>query len=246
MSDPSLAVFQSLSWCSRCIDDDPVDCTDVVFLLKPGDLGRGVGRIALAATDAVHSGRKVGYEKEAGKRDTQLARGIVDLGPFLFMRKHCVHHDGMALGNNPDRTLHQGLVNLFGDFRSVCALGQSIRFIDFEQLLSQHVAAQYDGPRKRRDIRGERARQNGFPGSGQSADRNQRRRRGVDRLARQLEIGPCRLHDAGLVVIVPVKAGEQHKGADSRSHRHEQRSVAVEIFARRHRRYRLKGRRVTP
>ena len=83
--------------CPGCIDDRPIDCADIVFFLKPGNLGGGVGCVALAAADTALSRRKISLEKEAGKADIQFARGIADRGPFRFMCKHRVDDDGMAL-----------------------------------------------------------------------------------------------------------------------------------------------------
>jgi hypothetical protein len=69
MSDPGLALFQSLPGRSRRIDDDPIDLANIIFLLEPGNLGRSIGCIALTTTDAAQPGRKIRYEKEAGKPD---------------------------------------------------------------------------------------------------------------------------------------------------------------------------------
>ena len=70
MSDPGLALFQSLPRRSGCVDDRPIDRASIIFLLKSGNLRRGVGRIGLAVTDTVQPGRKVGDEKKADKPDT--------------------------------------------------------------------------------------------------------------------------------------------------------------------------------
>ena len=48
MSDPGLALFQSLPRRSGCVDDRPIDRASIIFLLKSGNLRRGVGRIGLA------------------------------------------------------------------------------------------------------------------------------------------------------------------------------------------------------
>ena len=70
MSDPGLALFQSLPGRSGCIDNRPIDRANTIFLLKSGNLRRGVGGVGLAAADAVQPGRKVGDEKKADKPDT--------------------------------------------------------------------------------------------------------------------------------------------------------------------------------
>jgi len=131
-SDPGLALLKGLSGRSGCIDDRPFDRADIIFLLKLGNLGRSVGCIELAATDAVQSGRKVRYEKEADKPDIQLARGILDRDSLHFIRKHRVDDDAMALRKNPQRALHKNLVNVLSDLRLVCAFRQPIGFIDLK------------------------------------------------------------------------------------------------------------------
>ena len=133
--DPSSAVIQSLPGRSRCVDDCPIGGADVIFLLQRDDLGRRVRGIALTALDAAGSGRKIGYEKEADKPDMQPARGIMHCGSFLFPGKYCVHHGGMPLGKDPHRALHQDFVNLFGNFRPVSTLGQSIRSLTLNSCL---------------------------------------------------------------------------------------------------------------
>ena len=97
MSDLDLALFQGLFWCSGCINDSPVDRTDIIFLLNFGNLRRRVGCIVFTAADTAQSGRKVSREKEPDKPDIQLARDVADQGAFRFMRKHRVDNDGMTL-----------------------------------------------------------------------------------------------------------------------------------------------------
>ena len=75
---------------------------------------------------------KIGYEKEADKPDIQPARGVADRAPLRFTGKYRVNHDGMALRKDPDRALHKGFVNLAGNLRPVCALGQPIGFTDLK------------------------------------------------------------------------------------------------------------------
>ena len=111
MRDSGLALLQGLFGCSGGIDDVPVDRADIILFLKSGDLGRSVGCIALATTNAALSGRKVGLEKEADKPDIQLARGVADRGSFRCARKHRVDDNGMALDKDPDGALHEGIVN---------------------------------------------------------------------------------------------------------------------------------------
>ncbi len=97
------------------------------------------------------------------------------------MREHRVDDDGMALDENARRALDEDFVDLPGHLRPVGAFRQPIGFLDLEKLLPQHVCPQHDGAGLRRDGRGERARQHGLSGSGQSADSDQRRGGGVDR-----------------------------------------------------------------
>ena len=99
------------------IDDHPIDRADIIFLLKPGDFGRGVGCIALAAADAAQSGGKIGYEEEADKPDIQFAGGVADRAPLRLTGKYRVSHDGMGLRKDPDSALHKGFVNLAGNLR---------------------------------------------------------------------------------------------------------------------------------
>src|SRR5260370_23054845 len=83
MIHPGLTLYQSLLRWAGCIDDCPIDRTDIIFLLKPGDFGRGVGCIARAAADAAQSGGKIGYEKEADKPDIQPMSGVPErAAPF--------------------------------------------------------------------------------------------------------------------------------------------------------------------
>jgi hypothetical protein len=104
------------------------------------------------------------------------------------MRKHRVNDDGMTLRKNPACTLHEDFVNFPDHLRLVCALGQPIRFIDPELLLSQDVRARYDSSRLRLDARGKGARQYRFSGSGQAANSDEFRRRRAYQSVRKLEI----------------------------------------------------------
>ena len=97
MRDSGLALLQGLFGCSGGIDDVPIDRANIILLLKLGDLGRGVGRIALATANASLSGRKVGCQKEADKADILLERGLADRNAFRFTGKHRIDHHGMAL-----------------------------------------------------------------------------------------------------------------------------------------------------
>ena len=92
-------------------------------ILEPGDLGRSVGCVALAAADAAPSGRKIRLKKEADKSNIQPACGIADRGSLRFSRKHRVGDDGMALRENPQGALHEKFVNLLGHFRLVGTFG---------------------------------------------------------------------------------------------------------------------------
>ena len=131
-----------------------------------------------------------------------------------FMSKHGVDDDGMTLGENPHCMLQKDFVNLLSDLRPVCALGQPIRFMHIKQLLSQDICPQYRSTRQRRDTGREAARQNGFSGSGQPTNCDERRLWWTDRQLRKFEIGQCRLHDISLVVTSPVETSEQHIGTD--------------------------------
>ena len=94
-----------------------------------------------------------------------------------------------------------------------------------------HLSA-ISSTRQWRDTGREAARQNGFSGSGQPANRDERRLRWTDRQLRKFEIGTCRPHDISLVVTNPGGTSEQHIGANSGAQRHEQRKGCerVEIF----------------
>ncbi len=69
-SDPGLAWHQKSAWASRSIDDRPIDRANMMFLLRSGNLRRGVGRLDLAGIDTVLPGRKLQHEKKADKPDT--------------------------------------------------------------------------------------------------------------------------------------------------------------------------------
>src|ERR1700693_3134600 len=58
-SASGLAQLEGLAGRSGRIDDVPIDCADILFLLQSGDLGRNVGCITLAPANALLSGRKV-------------------------------------------------------------------------------------------------------------------------------------------------------------------------------------------
>jgi hypothetical protein len=70
MSDPGLALLQSLPGASRMHRDYcSVDRDSIIFLLKSGNLQRGVARVGGAVTDTGLPGCKVNYEKKADKSD---------------------------------------------------------------------------------------------------------------------------------------------------------------------------------
>ena len=97
MRDLCLALLQGLFGCSGGINDGPIDRANIILFLKPGDLGRGVGCIALATTNTALSGRKVGCQKEADKVDVMLERSLAYRSAFHFSGKHRIDYHGMAL-----------------------------------------------------------------------------------------------------------------------------------------------------
>src|SRR5260370_32745393 len=105
-SDLRLASLESLLGRAGRIDDRPIDRADLIFLLKPGDLRRRVGCVALTKTDTAQSGRKVRYEKEADKPHIQPARGIADRGSLRFPGKHRIDHGRRTLRKDPHNALH--------------------------------------------------------------------------------------------------------------------------------------------
>src|SRR5258708_3720451 len=67
--DAGLAPLQRLLRCPGGVDVSPIDRADIIFLLKSGNLRRGIGCIALAAADTAQSGLEVGGEKKADKTE---------------------------------------------------------------------------------------------------------------------------------------------------------------------------------
>src|SRR5450432_2604061 len=112
VSDPELALLQGLRRRSASIDNSPIDGAKIVFFLKFCNFWRGVGCIAPAAADALHSGGEVGGEKEADEAGVEIPRGAVDRIAFGFAGKHRVDHDGMTLGKDPAGALAQHFVDL--------------------------------------------------------------------------------------------------------------------------------------
>jgi hypothetical protein len=64
------ALLQSLPGRSGCIDDRPIDGANTIFLLKSGNLRRGVGRAGLAVTVSSWS---PGRPREKGRQTRYLA-----------------------------------------------------------------------------------------------------------------------------------------------------------------------------
>src|SRR5664279_2464313 len=98
MSNPQLALLQGLLRRPGSIDNSPVDGAKIVFFLKFGNLGRGVGCVAPAAADALYPGGEVGCEKQAGEANIKSVCDVTDRMSFRIAGKYRVDHDGMSLG----------------------------------------------------------------------------------------------------------------------------------------------------
>jgi hypothetical protein len=80
------ALLQSLPGRSGCIDDRPIDGANTIFLLKSGNLRRGVGRAGLAVTVSSWS---PGRPREKGRQTRYLAcarPAFVKATPAILMR----------------------------------------------------------------------------------------------------------------------------------------------------------------
>lgn len=97
MSDGVLAYLQRVLWCSRRIDERPIDRADMVVFLKRRDFGCGIGRVVFAASNAMLSRRKVSLEIETDEPYVQLARVVADEGSFGLVGKYGVDHNRMTL-----------------------------------------------------------------------------------------------------------------------------------------------------
>jgi hypothetical protein len=69
MDDAGLASLQRLLRCPGGVDVSPIERADIIFLLKSGNLRRGIGCIVLAAADPAQSGLEVGLKKKADKTE---------------------------------------------------------------------------------------------------------------------------------------------------------------------------------
>ena len=117
----------------------------------------------------------------------------------------------MAGGEDPPRLVGESRKHTRGDGERIGVRAQLLLFLLPEQRLALDVGAQHHRPGGRIKVRRQRARQNGFSGSGESPDCDQCRACGYDAAASTIEILPCTGFRRGLLLWNDVG---QPRGAD--------------------------------